>query len=87
MVNQKITVKNPSGLHLRPASILSAIASKCQSDITIIKGEKQINPKSVLILMTGGIMCGDEITVQCSGETEAEDLKTIIEAIESGLGE
>ena len=87
MVSEKITVKNPSGLHLRPAGILSNIASKCVSDVTLVKGDKRVNPKSVLVLMAAGIKCGDEITVECSGETEADDLKTIIDAIASGLGE
>mgnify|MGYP003279959107 CR=1 FL=1 len=87
MVSEKITVKNPSGLHLRPAGVLSQIASKCASDVILVKGEKRVNPKSVLILMAAGIKCGDEITVECSGETESQDLKTIVEAIESGLGE
>lgn len=87
MVSEKITVKNPSGLHLRPAGTLSNIAAKCPSEVTLVKGEKRVNPKSVLVLMAAGIKCGDEITVECSGETEAEDLKTIIDAIASGLGE
>lgn len=87
MVSQKIVVKNKSGLHLRPAGELTKIAGRCTSEITLIKGEKRVNPKSVLILMSAGIMCGDEIIVECSGSTEEEDLKTIIAAIESGLGE
>ena len=45
------------------------------------------SPKSVLILMAAGIKCGDEITVECSGETEGQDLRTVVDAIESGLGE
>ena len=87
MVSEKIIVKNPSGLHLRPAGILAGIASKCKSDIAIIKGEKRVNPKSILVLMAAAIKCNDEVIVECSGETEAEDLKTIIDAIASGLGE
>lgn len=87
MVSEKITVKNPSGLHLRPAGMLSQIASKCASDVTLVKGDKRVNPKSVLILMAAGIKCGDEITVECSGETEGQDLRTVVDAIESGLGE
>ncbi|SCP96541.1 HPr family phosphocarrier protein [Anaerobium acetethylicum] len=87
MVSQKIKVINKSGLHLRPAGELTKIAGKCLSDITLVKGEKRVNPKSVLILMSAGIMCGDEIIVECDGPTEEEDLKTIVAAIESGLGE
>lgn len=87
MVSKTITVKNKSGFHLRPAGNLTKIATSCASNITIIKGEKFVNPKSVLILMAAGIMCGDEIVVQCEGPTEEADLKTLIDAIESGLGE
>ena len=87
MVSEKITVKNPYRLHLRPAGILSNIASKCASEVTLVKGEKRVNPKSVLVLMAAGIKCHDEITVECSGETETEDLKTLIDAIAGGLGE
>lgn len=87
MVQQNVKVVNPSGLHLRPASILSQIASKCKSEIKLVKEEKSVNPKSVLVLMAAGIKCGEEITVECSGETEKEDLQVIIKAIESGLGE
>lgn len=88
MVSEKITVKNKSGLHLRPAGILSKIASACRSDIALIKPDgTRVNPKSVLMLMSGGITCGTEITVECQGESEKEDLKTILDAINSGLGE
>ena len=87
MISKRVTVINKSGLHLRPASIMSQIAQKCSSNIEFIKGEKVINPKSVLMLMAGGIMCGDEIEIRCEGDTEAEDLNTLIEAINSGLGE
>lgn len=87
MVSQNITLTNKSGLHARPASELAKVASKCKSDVMIKVGERNINPKSVLNLMAAGIRCGTEITVECTGETEEEDLKMVIEAIESGLGE
>ncbi len=87
MVSQKITVINKSGLHLRPAGELTKIASGCKSNITLIKDGKSVNPKSVLLLMSAGIKCGEEITVQCEGETEEHDLQVILDAINSGLGE
>lgn len=87
MISKKVTVINKSGLHLRPASIMSQIAQKCPSTVEFIKGDKVINPKSVLMLMAGGIMCGDEIEIRCEGATEAEDFNTLVEAINSGLGE
>ena len=87
MVSKAVTVVNPSGLHLRPAGVLSQTAMKFKSDITIECGEKKIVAKSVLNVMAAGIKCGTEITVACDGPDEEEALKTITEAIESGLGE
>lgn len=87
MVKSKITVTNKSGLHLRPAAVLSKIAEKLDSDITIISGDKYVNPKSVLILMSAGIKQGTEIEIQCEGAAEAEDLQVLLDAIAGGLGE
>ena len=87
MVSQITTVVNKSGIHARPAGELAKICSTCNSDIIIRLGEKRINPKSILILMAAAIRCGTEILVECTGETEKEDLEKIIDAIASGLGE
>lgn len=87
MVSKKVKVVNPSGLHLRPAGVLSQIAMKFKSRTLIECGEKHIVAKSVLNVMAAGIKCGTEITVACDGPDEEEALKTITEAIESGLGE
>lgn len=87
MVCDNITVINPSGIHLRPASVLSKVCGGLQSKITFVKGEKRIDPKSMLILMSAAIKCGETIEVICEGETEVEDMKVIFDAINSGLGE
>ncbi len=87
MVSQKLTIKNESGLHARPAGILAQVAMKCNSEVWILLGEKKVQVKSILNLMAAGIKCGTEIELQCEGESEQEDLKTLVDLIESGLGE
>lgn len=87
MLSRKITIKNPSGLHLRPAGVLSQTAMKFKSDIIIEYGEKKIVAKSVLNVMAAGIKSGTEVTLVVDGEDEEEVMKTLVEAIESGLGE
>ncbi len=87
MISKNVTVVNPSGLHLRPAGVLTQTAMKFKSDITIQCGEKKITAKSVLNVMAAGIKCGTEITLICDGADEEEAMKTLSEAIESGLGE
>ena len=87
MVSRTLTVTNPSGLHLRPAGVLSQTAMKFKSDVIIECGEKRIVAKSVLNVMAAGIKCGTEINVICVGEDEAEALETLAQAIADGLGE
>ncbi len=87
MVEQTMYVRNKTGLHLRPATELSALCSKMKSEITIEFGDKILNPKSVLLLMGAGIKQGSKITIKVEGENEVEDLKAIVEAIDGGFGE
>ncbi len=87
MLSKNLTVVNPSGLHLRPAGVLSQTAMKFKCDVIIQTGEKKIIAKSVLNVMAAGIKSGTEITLICDGEDEAEAMATISQAIESGLGE
>lgn len=87
MLSRKITIKNPSGLHLRPAGVLSQTAMKFKSDIIIEYGEKRIVAKSVLNVMAAGIKSGTQVNLIVEGEDEEEAMKTLVEAIESGLGE
>ena len=87
MISKNLTVVTPSGLHLRPAGVLSQAAMKFKCDITIQCGEKKIVAKSVLNVMAAGIKKGTEITLICDGVDGEEALKTLSAAIESGLGE
>ena len=55
MKTEKITLKNETGLHARPASEIVKIASKYQSTISLIANGKTINAKSILNIMAAGI--------------------------------
>ena len=87
MVERKVTVVNPTGLHLRPAGLLCQTSMKFDSKVMIFYKEKEINAKSVLNVMAAGIKCGTEITLICDGEDEQAAMDTLSQAIESGLGE
>ena len=87
MVSQKVTVKNPSGLHLRPAGILCKEAMKYKSLITFNYSDGTANAKSVLSVLGACVKSGDEIEIFCEGTDEKEALEGLIASIESGLGE
>lgn len=87
MVSQKVIIKNPTGLHLRPAGILCKEAIQYKSLITFSFRDTVANAKSVLSVLGACVKSGDEITLTCEGEDEEAALKALVTAIESGLGE
>ncbi len=87
MVSRDVTIINPSGLHLRPAGILSQTAMKFKSDIVIEGGDRKIIAKSVLNVMAAGVKCGAKLKVICDGPDEEEALEAVCGIIKSGLGE
>ena len=87
MVSKKVTIKNPTGLHLRPAGILCEIAVKFKSTIHFKDGDNDANAKSVLSVLGAGIKQGEELEFVCEGEDEEDALQAMIDAVESGLGE
>lgn len=87
MVSQKVVIKNPTGLHLRPAGILCKEAMQFKSLITFQFKDTTVNAKSVLSVLGACIKSGDEVEFFCDGEDEELALRTIIGAIEGGLGE
>ncbi len=87
MVSRKVTVTNPTGLHLRPAGNLCREAMKYKSMITFQFRDTTANAKSVLSVLGACVKSGDEITLICEGEDEQEALDALTAAVESGLGE
>ena len=87
MVSKKVTIKNPTGLHLRPAGILCKEAMQYKSLITFKFRDNTANAKSVLSVLGACVKCGDEIEIFCEGEDEEKALNALTSAIEAGLGE
>lgn len=87
MVTKKVVIKNPTGLHLRPAGILCKEAMQFKSLITFKFKDNTANAKSVLSVLGACVKSGDEIEFICEGEDEEAALAKLVEVVESGLGE
>lgn len=87
MVKQRVVIKNPTGLHLRPAGILCKEAMQFKSLITFTVKENTANAKSVLSVLGACVKCGDEIEFTCEGVDEEEALRRLVQLVDSGLGE
>ena len=75
----EFTVKEPLGIHARPAGMLTKEAKKYKSTIMLAKGEKSVNVLKLMALMGLGVKCGDTVTVSIEGEDE-ETCAPVIEA-------
>ena len=51
------------------------------------EGERTFNGKSIVSVLSACVKCGTQVTIVCDGEQEEDALRTIVEAVESGLGE
>ncbi len=81
MVTFEHKVKDPHGMHARPAGLLAREAQKYASEIKVTKGEKSADMKGVFSLMSLTVKSGDIITVTISGsdeKTAAENLSSYI---------
>lgn len=87
MVRKKIVINIPAGLHLRPISVLCNYALDYKSTITIKTGDKSVNAKSVLGVLSACVKQGDEIELVCDGPDEKDALEMIGKIIQGGLGD
>lgn len=88
MVSQKVKIKNPTGLHLRPAGLFCKTAMQFGCKILVeTKADTTANAKSVLSVLGACIKSGDEINIICDGQEEEAALKAMVNIVESGLGE
>ena len=72
MREETIVISNTTGLHARPAAKLVEASSKFSSAITITAGEKRIDAKSILNVLSAGVNSGTEVVLSVSGDDEDE---------------
>lgn len=78
MVSKEFVVKNPTGIHARPASLLVQMCTPLTDEITFITDTgKKVNPKSIISVLTGGMSKGVKITIEVTGDNEVETLDKI----------
>lgn len=81
--SRTVTVRNPLGLHARPAALVSRKVAELGAAVTI----DGVDASSVLQLMALGATQGRELRVEATGERAAEAVATVVEMIDSGFGE
>ena len=64
------TIKDPVGIHARPAGLLSKEGKKYKSTITVDKDGNPVNVLKLMALMKLGVKCGETVKVTIEGEDE-----------------
>ena len=81
MQEREVTIVPEEGLHARPAAEFVKEAKKYDSEIKVIKGDKEANAKSSLNLMSLGAAQGDELTIRAEGDDEEEAADALAQLI------
>lgn len=87
MVIKEAVIKNQVGLHARPATFFIQKANEFRSSIWIEKEDRRVNAKSLLGVLSLGIVKGTTISIIADGVDEAEAVDTLCKLIESGFAE
>ncbi len=77
MISKDMTIRIPSGLEARPVALLVQVASRYDSSIYVECGNKKVNAKSIMGMMSLAIPAGTDITVTADGADEEAAMKGI----------
>jgi phosphocarrier protein len=87
MYVKDVTVQNQVGLHARPATYFIQKANEFKSQIWIDKDERKVNAKSLLGVLSLGIVGGTEIRIAANGVDEEEAVEELVKLVESGFAD
>ena len=70
MVTKNIKIQISTGLEARPVAVFVQVASLFESSIYVEVGNKKVNAKSIMGMMTLGLDMGEEVLVSATGADE-----------------
>ncbi len=87
MFMKETTVSNQVGLHARPATFFIQKANEYKSSIWVEKDERRVNAKSLLGVLSLGIVKGTVINLIADGPDEEAAINALVELINSDFSE
>ena len=85
MVVKEVLVQNQVGLHARPATFFIQKANEFRSSIWVEKDERRVNAKSLLGVLSLGIIGNTRIKIIADGSDEAEAAEGLVTLVEPGF--
>ena len=85
MYVKDVTVQNQVGLHARPATFFIQKANEFKSSIWVEKEERRVNAKSLLGVLSLGIVGGTQIRIIADGSDEATAVEELVNLVQTGF--
>ncbi|MGE5590508.1 MAG: HPr family phosphocarrier protein [Bacillota bacterium] len=85
MVESRVTVVSPVGLHARPAALLVQEAAKYDCHLILEYGRRRANAKSILQVLALGVKNGEEVRICAEGKGEEEAIVALERLCRAGL--
>jgi phosphotransferase system HPr (HPr) family protein len=79
MTEKNITVKIASGMEARPVALFVQVASQFQSSVYVKIDEKKVNAKSIMWMMSLGVLQDEDLTLIVDGPDEGEAIEKLAE--------
>ena len=87
MMERSVQIVNKNGLHARPAAEIVKVASKFQSDITMVRDDLEVNGKSIMGVMMLAAGQGTRVLVEAKGDDADDAIAAIAKLVANRFGE
>lgn len=87
MISKEVVINNQVGLHARPATFFIQKANEFKSSIWVEKDERRVNAKSLLGVLSLGIVKGNSVLLIADGSDEDDAVNTLSALIDSDFNE
>jgi phosphotransferase system HPr (HPr) family protein len=84
VAEEKTTVGPEEGLHARPTAESVKKARQFDAEITVTKGDRELNAKSSMKVMILGAKQGEEVVIRSEGDDAEEVVEALVEIISKG---
>ena len=83
----EVEVKNPEGLHMRPAMLFVDLANTFESNVTVRNGDVSVDAKSIMQMTMLAATHGTQLTIRASGSDASEAIAALCELVDRQFGD
>jgi phosphocarrier protein len=87
MIRANVTISNKLGLHARASAKFTKLAGTFRSEVSMVRGERSVNAKSIMGVMMLAAGLGAEVQIEVTGEDEQAAMDALLALINAKFGE